>query len=127
MEDEIQNMQNMHNLQKVDSAAATTPISLENLENDFGCETDELIALFCDGASVELEKVKAAAEAENLERLLHNARGLRAVCESVYVRDMGKTCSEIEQAGTNSQWSQVKVLIERLEAEFSLVQLHHQK
>ncbi len=127
MDDQLQNLPNMHNLEKVDHAAAATPISLENLQDDFGCDTDELIALFCEGAGVELEKVKAAAQAEDRERLLHNARGLRAVCESVYVGDMGKTCSEIEQAGVNSQWSQVNTLIERLEAEFALVQLHHQK
>ncbi|GEM_PF-717078 len=114
-------------IHKTDPVAASTPILLESLQNDFGNESDELIALFCQGAGIELDKLKVAVAAQNRERLLHNARGLRAVCESVYVGDMAKTCAAIEQVGINCQWSEVNALIERLESQFSLVQLHHQK
>lgn len=105
----------------------STPIAINNLQNDFGSDSDELIELFCQGVGVELNKIKVAAAEENRERLLHNARGLRGVCESVYVHDMGQTCSEIEQAGSDLEWIKVKGLIEKLEAEFKLVQEHHGK
>jgi len=105
----------------------STPIAMNSLQNDFGSESAELIELFCQGAGVELEKLKVAAADQNREKLLHNARGLRAVCESVYVGDMGRTCSEIEQAGANLDWPKIESLLEKLEAQFDLVQKHHSK
>lgn len=94
-------------------------IELARLQADFGPdESAELLAMFCDNAGLELDKMKVAVANQNRERLIHNARGLRGVCQSCYVTIMSATCADIEAAGQEANWSEASKLIERLAEEF---------
>jgi HPt (histidine-containing phosphotransfer) domain-containing protein len=97
-------------------------IELAKLEAEFGSvESAELVEMFCQNAGLELDKMRIAVADQNRERLIHNARGLRGVCQSCYVVAMGLTCGEIEEAGKSSNWSEASKLIERLANEFSVL------
>lgn len=94
----------------------------ERLMEEFGEEQSvQILDLFCSGVGLELTKLKESTAAENQPRLLHNSRGLRAVCQSVFVADMEQTCLEIEAAGEKLDWQMVVSLVLRLQEQFDNV------
>lgn len=103
--------------------ASTGDIRLRDcLIEEFGEEqAGQILELFCVSGGVELGKVRQSADNQDQRRLLHNSRGLRGVCQSVFVTDMEQTCLEIETAAehTSPDWSLVAQLVTRLEVEFA--------
>ncbi|MFA6210264.1 MAG: Hpt domain-containing protein [Candidatus Obscuribacterales bacterium] len=103
--------------------ASTRDIQLRDcLTQEFGEEqAAQILELFCGSGGVELSKVRQSADNQDQRRLLHNSRGLRGVCQSVFVDDMAQTCLEIEKAAGNTSpdWSSVAQLVTRLEGEFA--------
>jgi HPt (histidine-containing phosphotransfer) domain-containing protein len=94
----------------------------ERLMEEFGQEqSEQILDLFCSGVCLELTKLKESTTAENQPRLLHNSRGLRAVCQSVFVSDMEQTCLEIEAACERLDWPMVDRLVLRLQEQFDNV------
>ena len=99
----------------------------QRLSDEFGEEQSVLILdLFCSSVGIELNKVRQSAEAQNQRRLLHNSRGLRGVCQSVFVDDMAQTCQHIESAAGLLDWPLVTVLVARLEGEFESLRNQYQ-
>ncbi|MFA7335366.1 MAG: hypothetical protein WC028_01175 [Candidatus Obscuribacterales bacterium] len=91
----------------------------DRLMEEFGLEQSaQILDLFCSGVGLELTKMKESTATENQPRLLHNSRGLRAVCQSVFVADMEQTCLEIEAAGERLDWPLVEGLVARLQGQF---------
>lgn len=91
----------------------------DRLMQEFGEEQSaQILDLFCGGVGLELTKLKESTAAQNLPRLLHNSRGLRAVCQSMFVSDMEQTCLEIEAAGERLDWLLVESLVARLQGQF---------
>ncbi len=94
----------------------------QRLREEFGQEqSEQILELFCSGVGLELNKMKESTAAQNQSRLLHNSRGLRAVCQSVFVADMEQTCLEIEAAGERLDWPLVEGLVARLQGQFDNV------
>lgn len=94
----------------------------DRLNEEFGQDqSEQILDLFCSGVGLELTKLKESTAAQNLPRLLHNSRGLRAVCQSIFVSDMEQTCLEIEAAGERLDWQTVVELLVRLHEQFASV------
>ncbi len=99
----------------------------QRLNNEFGeVQSAQILDLFCNTVGVELDKVRNSAEAENQRKLMHNSRGLRSVCQSVFVYEMALTCSEIEAAAEKLDWALIDKLLARLDSEFESVRNQHQ-
>ena len=94
----------------------------DRLNEEFGQEqSEQILELFCSSGGLELSKLYDSTAAENLPRLLHNSRGLRAVCQSIFVSDMEQTCLEIEAAAERLDWQQVVDLMVRLQEQFESI------
>lgn len=92
---------------------------LERLNEEFGEEqSQQLLELFCSEVGSDLAKLRQSCQSQNAQRLLHSCRGVRAVCQSVFVADMAQTCLEIEDAGGRLEWNVVDQLVELLQEQF---------
>lgn len=92
---------------------------LKRIKEEFGEEqTQQLLQLFCSEIGNDLAKLKQSCQSQNSQRLMHCCRGVRAVCQSVFVADMVQTCLEIEEAGGRLDWNVVDKLVENLQEQF---------